>query len=48
MHCDAVPCTGIAKAWCKMVDLFSWGSLLATDGETMQTICLMFGIHLML
>ena len=41
-HGDGVPSTGVGKAWSKMVDLWSWGSLLVTDGSTIHSHFLSF------
>ena len=42
LHGDGVPTTGVGKAWTRMLDVFSWGSLLAVDGKTMLTNFLIF------
>lgn len=36
MHGDGTPVTGMGKTWCKMVDIYSWSSLLGV-GSTIET-----------
>ena len=46
IHGDGVPCVGVGKAWSKM-DIFSWGSVLVTDGDTLLShflICCFYNI----
>ena len=42
LHGNGVHTTGVGKAWTKMLDVFSWGSLLAVDGKAMLTNFLIF------
>ena len=48
LHTDGVPVSGIGKAWSKLVDLYSWGSLLNSDGVTWLSLYLIIGIHCVL
>ena len=48
LHGDAVPCTGVGKSWSKLLDIWSWGSLMTLDGKTMLTNFLIFSFYTML
>ena len=38
VHSDGVPCLGIGKSWNKLFDIYSWGSMLATDGSCSKSL----------
>lgn len=40
LHGDGVPVTGVGKSWCKMMDIFSWTSVISKG----QTLDCTFGI----
>ena len=48
LHSDGVPVAGIGKSWSKMFDIYSWGSILCTDGSTWQSLFLILGMHVSL
>ena len=43
VHSDGVPCMGIGKSWSKVFDIYSWGSMLPTSGDTSRSLFLAFG-----
>ena len=47
IHGDGVPCVGVGKAWSKM-DIFSWGSVLNTDGDALLNHFVIFAFYQML
>lgn len=44
LHGDGTPCMGVGKAWGKMVDAWTWHSLLVS-GHSLLTMMLIFCIH---
>ena len=38
LHSDGVPCMGIGKSWSKVFDIYSWGSMLPTSGDTSRSL----------
>ena len=48
LHGDGVPVVGVGKSWSKLVDVWSWGSILQTDGATNMSNFLIFAFYQML
>ena len=48
LHADGVPCVGIGKSWSKMCDVWSWGSVLVTDGNTKASLFLIYAFYALL
>ena len=44
LHGDGTPAMGVGKAWGKLIDIWSWSSLLVT-GRSNLTIFLIFCVH---
>ena len=45
LHGDGTPSAGVGKAWGKVVDCFSWASILVTCGHSELVRFLIFVVH---